>query len=332
MENDFYVAVFSSSNFSDETDTSSQFEYNVPKELMLPENDWFVGVTEFFHNSVRIKKNVAMKDIIKFNANIIKDNNNNEEELDLFSFIPFILNSMRSPQMYGNYGYFKDFTHKQKFPPLYPFVYSQTKEKIFSVKSKVRPNSSYSINAAYENVPKPTNFTFEIDTEYTLKQIIRLILQQTCNYIVNFWTKSKTIKELSSQQIDILQWHMENVYLTFIRQFFDEYKKFIVLSAYSSFSSSSSYYLKEEDIFLVLKADFVVRSNVGHRYDEVLFCGPSRQQNGIVNQISYIKVTKNIISKMKFKITDIFDRPIEFVDDNYQCCYVKLHFKRILNK
>lgn len=314
MSDDFYVSVFAST--TGDRGKSHQFQYVLPKAVELKEEEgWQVGISEFYHNPVITS---SSQDIIKFKKTRMSG------EYDLFTFISLILASMRSPAYYSNSKYFNDFSIKKRFPPAFPFVITP-KNETFKVASNV---TSATANIAYLDVPKPEFFEFEIDKDYTLKQIIRLILQQTYNHI-----DKKTQREnaeadsakkpkifVIEEELEIIEWRLENIYKTFYFEFSAQYKKSLPLLSLTS---------QPESLYLVIKGDFVQCSSVASRFEPVLYTCSSDTQKNIVQQVSYVKVTKNLITKMNFTITDIFNNPVGFINGNLQCdIYIKLHFKK----
>lgn len=303
-----YVTVFAPK------ENQSVFEYALPKSLELNDCcDWFVAIIEFNHNEVLGSYKSLYDDSIVFVDEHVRD--------DPYTFIEFTNLILRTASNFRLY----DPEYTQHYKIDFENLITDVKEKYQSdtdsedvkkitVSSVITGINEY--QQIYNNTPKPETFTFQINKKYTLIQLFYSFLGQLLAYFDSLKGKEKMNDEAKLSSLQNL-----------------------LKIGIKSFRKEKNAYLKTNppepnDVYLTIKTDFTEPVIVGNCYDSFLYtCNSKMSENYLIRRLTYVKVTKKFINRMKFEICDLDRSPIVFRYKGLYTTCIKLHFtnKKYLN-
>lgn len=329
MVSEIYVTAFSKTSDDNYPTTKlSNFTYTLPVPINLsPDNEWEVGIVNIYHSPI-----IGLVDE-KRNDNVTFQKINIEETKDygFNEFIKLVAASIKNPSMYSK-EYFDDFydvNNLKNFKTNATIQKHKCEAPTDSTKTlKIKFNGIHSsvIKADHVNMnnwPYPENFLFELDKNYTLNQILYLIVKQSIDSIEKEASSASgtKLKDTASYKKRMpVQEYLLCVVRTFVihlaveqRNYFQQY--FI--------SGQGNQY----EMFL--HADITAPQNFNNTLARIAYVGVAKEFNFIVRQIvnvSYVPVVKNYIDEITFKFTDQRNNLLLFMNVNRET-FIRLHFK-----
>lgn len=327
MASEMYITAFSKS--SDEkypTNIYSNFSYTLPVPLNLSlDSEWFVGVVNLYYSPIL--------GVVNENDTIIFPNLNIAQVKTFAEFVTFISETISDPFIYSK-EYFDDFynlsnlknfnsnaaiqKHKCKIP-------TDSEQAIKINKWAILDKLKETVTRHYHDPPEL--ILFEFNKNYTLNQILYMILKQWVDHIekVGFTVDDsgrKIKKDAYHKNKMQVHEHLLDVVRTFVICLAREQEKFFT----KYYKSGKANRICE----MFLHADITAPQNFNNTLARIAYASSAREFHHDIKQIanvSYVPVVKNYIDEITFKFTDQKNNLIIFMNENKET-FVRLHFKQ----
>lgn len=328
MVSEMYITAFSKSSIDEyPTNIYSNFTYTLPVPLNLSvDSEWVVGVVNLYHSPVFGIVNEQQNDKVIFQ-------NVDQSKIKTFEeFITLISGATTDPFMYTR-EYFDDFYDLNNLKNLknlkkHECIIPTDSTKTFKIKhSGIKSELRKGINENLDDHESPDQIVFELGRNYTLNQILYVIVKQCVDYIerkgftVDDSGKKIKIDTYHKNKIQVHE-HLLNVVRTFVIELAREQKKFFT-EYYKSGKANKLY-----EMFL--HVDITAPQNFNNTLARIAYVSTEKELHYNLKQIinmSYVPVVKNYIDEITFKFTDQNNNLILFMNESKET-FIRLHFKQ----